>query len=270
MEPKSNHMPPLGCSKSKAVDYKRRLKNELESINAHRMVDTENRVTRPHWRGKKHTKDQKKKYKTHKKRLKLYLEREKAILTYIRNTAFLAGHQLSNQLAEMTSGVEAYDFVMQELDPIRRDEIASSSNALKDFNDYQLTSVSKGAFSKFAVHLQERIEEMRLNKIALATDDNSLKLSLFNKLPIEYRHVFVQEDVFENLTFKETLAKLQRISVHIEKEGNGSEKRGHRINMSETEQGSKDIPKEILGYKLDHNGNIPHAQFEKMTRGEVF
>ena len=67
---------------------------------------------------------------------------------------------MSNQLAEMTSGVEAYNFVLKELHPIRRDEIASSSDALKDFNDYKFTSVLKGAFSKFVVHLMDRIEEL--------------------------------------------------------------------------------------------------------------
>ena len=258
-------MPPLGCSKSKAVAYKRCLVNEMETINAHRLITTENCVTKPRrWKGKKHTKKQKKKYKRHKKRVKAFNEMDKALLTYIRSTAFCTGHQLSNQLAEMTSGVEAFDFIMQELDPIRRDEIASSSNALKEFNDYKLTSISKGSFSKFAVNLMDKVEELRLNKISLATDDNSLKLSLFNKLPPEYSQVFVQEDVFKNLSFKDALAKLQRFAVHIEKESTG----GRVHTTSATEQGSKDMPDEILGYKLDHNGNIPHAQFEKMTKGE--
>ncbi|GFH50717.1 predicted protein [Chaetoceros tenuissimus] len=161
MEPKKNMMPQLGCSKSKAVAYKRCLLNEMETINAHRLVATENCVTKPRpWIGKKHTKEKKKKYKHHKKRVKLFNERNNALLTYIQSTAYCAGHQLSNQLAEMTSGVEAFNFIMQELDPIRRDEIASSSNALKEFNDYKLTSVLKGSFSKFAVDLMDRVEEL--------------------------------------------------------------------------------------------------------------
>ena len=94
MEPKKNPMPPLGCSKSKAVAYKRCLLNKMETINAHCMVATENRVTKPHcWKGKKHTTEQKKKYKHHKKHVKLFNEREKALLTYIRSTAFCTGHQ---------------------------------------------------------------------------------------------------------------------------------------------------------------------------------
>ncbi|GFH61252.1 predicted protein [Chaetoceros tenuissimus] len=130
----------------------------------------------------------------------------------------------------MTSGVEAFDFIMQELDPIRRDEIASSSNTLKEFNDYKLTFISKGAFSKFAVLLMDKVEELRLNKISLASDDNT---------------------------------KLQRIEVHIEKEISGS-----RVNSSAIEQGSKGIPKEIGGYKVNQFGNIPKERFSKMTTNE--
>ncbi|GFH47953.1 predicted protein [Chaetoceros tenuissimus] len=84
MEPKKNVMPPLVCNKSKAVAYKRCLLNKMETINAHGLVATENRVTKPHcWKGKKNTKEQKKKYKCHKKQVKAFNERENALLTYI-------------------------------------------------------------------------------------------------------------------------------------------------------------------------------------------
>ncbi|GFH50749.1 predicted protein [Chaetoceros tenuissimus] len=199
MEPKKNPMPPLGCNKSKAVAYKHCLLNEMETINAHRLVATGNRVTNPRrWKGKKNTKEQKKKYKRHKKQVKLFNEMDNALLTYIRSTAYCTGHQLSNQLAEMNSCVAAFDFII-------------------------------------------------------------LKLSLFN-----YNQVFVQEEVFKNLSFKDSLGKLQRIAVHIEKESTG----GCVNTTSATELGLKGIPKEIAGYKVNNFGNIPKEIFSKMTTEE--
>ena len=74
-------------------------------------------------------------------------------------------HNLKTQLGRITSGVEAHDYIMKEIDPVSHDIMASSADALSTYNDLKLTSTSLGSFSKFKIRLEDAIEDLIANEI---------------------------------------------------------------------------------------------------------
>jgi len=78
-----------------------------------------------------------------------------------------------------------------------------------------------------------------------------------NKLPhAGYKHIFLHDGIFDGLTFKETLAKIAKTSVHVEHEGKPSASKGGSRVANTNSSSIKEIPEEIGGFKVDKNGIV--------------
>jgi hypothetical protein len=212
MDAKANPLPAIPANPQKVDEYRMRLDGELHNINATSLIRDEDRVSRPVWKesmGKKISKN--KKYKKYLKRIKTWDEMNRTILHYIRGTALASGHTLKADLSRIYCGIEAYDFVMTSLDPVKYDIMTSSSEAMSNFESLELHSTQTGSFTKFVTLWNTSMEQLKANKLAMATDDAYLKVAFLNKLPYDnYKHVLMNESEFEDKTIAETIAKVGR------------------------------------------------------------
>ena len=184
------------------------------------------------------------------------------------------GHPLKAELGRLKSGVDAFDLIKTTLDPVQYNEVSSSQEALDRFMNLKLHSISKGSFEKFKIQLEERIEDMAANNMALATDENTLKLSLFNKLPHEsYKHGFLNMNQFEGMNYKATLRRLQENAALIESaEAKSNKQRNRQVNNTNSSESTKatgkPIPGTIGGHKVDKQGKISGEAWKKMSNDE--
>ena len=136
-----NPIPSLPAGQKAARLFRLKLKTDLDGINASAIVAPDGkRIKRPKW--KRHKAKSGKKYRSYKKKRKAYYEANRTILFYLRNTALSTNHNLKTQLGRITSGVEAHDYIMKEIDPVSYDIMASSADAISTYNDPKLTSTS--------------------------------------------------------------------------------------------------------------------------------
>lgn len=159
-------------------------------------------------------------------------------------------------LGRILSGKEAYDFVITSLDPVKYDIMSLGSKAMSNFGVLQLTSIQTGSFTKFLTKWNTSIEQLKANKMAMATHDIYLKVALFNKLPHEaYKHIFLTKGQLYYLNITETQAKIGRIAIHVKRaEGKMNTKNQSKndinnslSNSSISDKKGKDIPGTI-GY----------------------
>ena len=116
-----------------------KLNFEIEGINASRLTDKVNRFQKPSMKGNGKKKGGSKR-KRYKKQLKIFKELDQGILHYIHCTPLASNHQLKTHLGRIKSGIEAYNFVLGELDPISYDRMSSSA---VDVNHSYETLVTK-------------------------------------------------------------------------------------------------------------------------------
>ena len=150
--------------------------------------------------------------------------------------------------------------------------MSSSQNALDQYNALKLTSVQKGSFDKFKILLEEHIEDMAVNNMAMATDEKTLKLSLFNKLPHKvYKHIFLNITKYESMSYKQTLEDLAAQAALIESHASKLQKSNNRqVNNANSNSNSekKSIPGTIGGHKVNNEGWINAEAWKKMTKDE--
>jgi len=265
MDASKTPLPSIPTTQKQVKQYVLKLNFEIEGINASRLTDKVNRFQKPSWKGhgKKRGGSKRKRYK---KQLKIFEELDRGILRYIRCTALASNHQLKKHLGRIKFGIEAYDFVLGELDPISYDRMSSSADAVSTFEALQLTSTSTGSFSMFQIQFMDCLDDLAANSISYANDDNYLKLTLLNKLPhAGYKHIFLHDGIFDGLTFKETLAKIAKTAVHVEHEGKPSGSKGGSRVAPTNSSSTKEIPEEIGGFKVDNNGIVGSEDWNKMS-----
>ena len=264
MDASKNPLPAIPAPQKQVKQYVLKLNFEIEGINASRLTekDKEDRFQKPHWKGGKKKKGSS--WRKYRKQLKIFEELDRGILHYIRCTALASNHQLKTHLGRIKSGIEAYDYILNELDPISYDKMSSSAEAVSTFEALKLTSISKGSFSSFQVKFMDCLDDLAANGLASAEDDEYLKLSLLNKLPPSgYKHIFLQDGIFDDLNFKETLAKIAKTAVHVERDEKPStSKNGSRINN--TTSTTSEIPEEIGGFKVNKSGIVDGETWKKM------
>ena len=269
MDPSKNPIPSIPASQNDLKTYFLKLNNEVDSINGSHLLGSESsRLKKPKWSGRQ---KKGKKYKKFKRRLHIWEELNRAILHYIRGTALINGHPLKSELGRTKSGVDAFDLIRKTLDPVKHNEMSSSQDALDMYNILKLTSISKGAFEKFKIVLEERIEDMAANNMAMATDEKTLKLSLFNKLPHDaYKHIFLSMDKFETMSYKETIEEVARQAALIETAESKSTKNERRQvnNVQSNEDDDNVIPGTIGGFKVNRNGRINSEAWSRLTPEE--
>lgn len=216
MDPSKNPLPPLPAQQKQVKQYFLKLQIEIDGINASCLVDLKNRFPRPAWKRGKSKRGSK--WKKYRRQRKAYDELNRGILHYIRNTAIANNHQLKTHLGRVKSGVEAFDFISRELDPISYDKMSSSADAVSAFEALKLFSTSLGSFTKFQVKFMDCLDDLQANGISYGQDDEYLKLTLLNKLPHDgYKHLFLHDGLFEGLTFMETMSKIAKTAVHVER-----------------------------------------------------
>ena len=188
---------------------------KVDTINGNYLIkENRNGLDKPTWKGRP---KRDKKYRRHKKKVKVWEELNRCILHYIRGTALVNGHHLKAELGRLKSRVEAFDLVKTTLDPVQNNKDSTSQEALDRFANLKLHLIKKGSFEKFIIQLEERVEDMAANNMALVHDENTLTLSLFNKLPYEaYKHVFLNMNQFQGMNYKDTLKRLQENTALIE------------------------------------------------------
>ena len=264
MDASKNPLPSIPAPQKQVKQYVLKLNFEIEGINASRLTekDKEDRFQKPSWKGGKKKKGSS--WRKYRKQLKIFEELDRGILHYIRCTALASNHQLKTHLGRIKSGIEAYDYILNELDPISYDKMSSSAEAVSTFEALKLTSISKGSFSSFQVKFMDCLDDLAANGLASAEDDEYLKLSLLNKLPPSgYKHIFLQDGIFDDLNFKETLAKIAKTAVHVERDEKPStSKNGSRINN--TTSTTSEIPEEIGGFKVNKSGIVDGETWKKM------
>ena len=167
---------------------------------------------------------------------------------------------------------------MKEIDPVSYDIMASSADAISTYNDLKLTSTSLGSFSKFRIRLEDAIEDLIANEIPGGTNDRYLITNLMGKLPaLGYQQILMQQDTFfANLTFQETLQKIAKMAVHIERADSASSSgksrykiKSSKINNASTERSKKSYksikyPSTIAGHKVNSNGGLSPEDWEKL------
>ena len=217
MDASKNPLPGIPATRAQVKHFKLKMVIEIKAINADKLVSIlEPRVEQPTWTKKKKGKG----YKRYKKRRKAYDELNRGILHYIQSTALASNHLLRTRLGKFTCGVKAYDYILKELDPIKRDAMSTSSEAVHNFEALKLTSTSKGAFTKFKERFNDCLDDLIANNINHS--DDYLKLALMNKLPAEgYKHLFVVPGYFTDHSLKATLERLSDSAVHIERADEG-------------------------------------------------
>jgi hypothetical protein len=267
MDPSKNPIPSIPANQKDLKLYFLKLETEVDSINGSRLIEHNNQLDKPIW---KRTRKRGQKYKQYKRKVKVWEELNRSILHYIRGTALVNGHPLKAELGRLKSGVEAFDLVRTTLNPVQYNEVSSSQEALDNFMSLKLHSVQKGSFENFKIQLEERIEDMAANNMALAQDENTPKLSLFSKLPHEsYRHIFLNMNQFEGLDYKSTLNKLSAAAALIESAETMSQGHEHRnINHAGTTDDKPSIPGTIGGFKVNKKGRINNDAWRRMSFDE--
>ena len=111
---------------------------------------------------------------------------------------------------------------------------------------------------------------MAANNMTLAQDENTLKLSLFSKLPHEsYKHIFLNMNQFEGLDYKSTLNKPSVAAALIESSKTKSKGQEHQnINHAGTIDDKPSIPSTIGGFKVNKKGPINDDAWKRMSFDE--
>ena len=171
---------------------------------------------------------------------------------------------------------------MKEIDPVSYDIMASSADAISTYNDLKLTSTSLGSFSKFRIRLEDAIEDLIANEIPGGTNDRYLITNLMGKLPaLGYQQILMQQDtLLQNLTFQETLQKIGKMAVHIERADSASSSaksryktKSSKINNTSTEKSKKSYKSvkylsTIAGHKVNSNGGVSSEDWEKLDHDQ--
>ena len=263
-------IPQLPIGKRDYEAFIRQLMNRLAMTGSDTLVhlDKDKRASKPIRKRKKDkdgfvTRESKKKFA--KRRLK-YKKKDKTILLILKEMANNAKHYLAKDLQRFDSGVKAFDFLVEKMDPMSIDPTNENADAFEQFQKLELTSIATGTFSKFYSLFQHQVTEL-VDTQGVSFTDDYLKSLLISKLKHESYAQMKLPSATRN-DYNTYVKELRQFSVIIERAYKSSIKA--HINVSESEKTGEcsDTVKEINGVKVNSKGYASHDAFSAMSKEE--
>lgn len=200
-----------------------------------------------------------------------FRKRDKTILLVLKEMANNAKHYLAKDLQKFTSGVEAFDFLIELMDPMSVDPTNENADAFEKFQKLELSSITSGSFSKFYSLFEYQLSEMTgADTIQFTTEyTKSLLISKLKhasyapmKLPSATRNSY---DTY--------VKELRQFAVVIEKDGKTyksalmSKSNAVSGNQSGDGKTKRNIDK-IEGYPIDERGNMPKDKYLALSEDD--
>ena len=255
-------IPHLPIGKRDYESFMRQLMNRFAMNGSDSLIhlDTTKRTLLPTRRRTKYNKlESAKKFK---RRRRLYKKRNKTILLVLKEMANNAKHYLAKDLQKFDCGVEAFDFLVQKMDPMSVDPTNENASAFEKFQKLELTAISSGSFGKFFSLFEHQISELVESDGIKFTEEYTKSLLISKLKHISYATMKLPSATRND--YKSYVNELRQFAVIIEKDQPYKKALLNNTNTSSQSNGKNEIDN-INGYKIDERGNANRKDFKGMS-----
>ena len=214
---------------------------------------------RPHM-GTKHKTKAFKKYRCY------HLE-QKQLLLAIQTISI--DHPVYQSLLECSNGTEAWEKIMQVMDPSQLIPVEEQRRVIQEMSDLKLSKIEQGGTTKFLSKLEKLTRQMESFQ-GRPYDDEFKRANLFGKLT---HPDFIPFDTLYSsapLSYPEILGKLSHFAHKVEHRALLKKNRDGNIRTATTTDKNRDkekvkFPKEIAGFKVNDNGMVSKDEWKSMS-----